>query len=255
MKRIFVLVFAMALMATFSMAEDETPLKDQKAKESYSLGYEFGARIKRQGAEIDTETLISAIKSGLEGKEPALKPREMSETLRELRKKTMILANRRSEEAAARNLEKGKAFLAQNKTKEGVMTLPSGLQYKVLNEGNGPIPKATDSVAVNYRGVLIDGTEFDNSLKRGGPADITVSGVIKGWSEALQLMKTGSKWQIFVPEELAYGKRQFGRIPSGSTLIFELELVSISKEEKTPPVKAKPGAAAPAPNAEKPSAK
>ena len=212
MGKVLVIALAICLAAPLSHAESEAPPKDEKGRESYSLGYEFGARLKKQGVEVDTDILIAAVKSGLAGKDPSMAPGEMNSTLRELRKKIMVTANKRSEEAAARNLEKGKAFLEENRTKEGVVVLPSGLQYRVLREGNGAVPKATDSVAVNYRGTLVDGTEFDNSQKRGEPAVISVRGAIKGWSEALQLMKTGSKWQIFVPPELAYGKRQFGRI-------------------------------------------
>lgn len=225
---------ALMLFIPLCRAEGNEPVQNVKSRESYSLGYEFGARIHRQGVEIDREVLISAITDGLSGKEAALTPQEMSETLKELRKKVMVSINRRADEGAARNLEKGKIFLYENRKKEGVVTLPSGLQYRVLREGNGPVPKEDDTVSVNYRGTLIDGTEFDNSRKRGEPAVIQVKGVIKGWSEALQRMKTGSRWQIFVPEELAYANRRFGRIPPRSTLIFELELVSIQEkgEEK-----------------------
>jgi len=230
MRKIVMITLALCLAAPLCRAESQPPLKDEKARDSYALGYEFGGRIRKQGVEVDVETLISAMKSGLAGKESAMTANEMGETLRELRKKVMIVAKRRSDEAAGLNLQKGNAFLAENKTKEGVVTLPSGLQYKVIREGGGPVPKAADTVKVNYRGTLIDGTEFDNSQKRGEPAAISVKGAIKGWSEALQLMKAGSKWQLFVPAELAYGKRQFGRIPPNSVLIFDLELLSINQE-------------------------
>ena len=133
-------------------------------------------------------------------------------------------------QAPMSNQEKGEAFLAENKAKAGVKVLPSGLQYKVLKEGTGKMPKANDTVTVNYRGTLIDGTEFDSSFKRGQPASFKVSGVIAGWTEALQLMKEGSKWQLFIPANLAYGDHQVGPlIGSGSTLIFEVELISVGK--------------------------
>lgn len=241
MRKVTMIALVICLIAPLCQAESETPPKDEKGRESYSLGYDFGARIRKQGVEVDSDILIAAVKSGLAGKDPSMAPNEMNSTLRELRKKVMIAANRRSEEAAAQNLEKGKAFLEENRTKAGVVTLPSGLQYKVLREGTGTIPKATDSVTVNYRGTLIDGTEFDNSRKRGEFATISVKGAIKGWSEALQLMKTGAKWQLFVPPELAYGKRQLGRIAPNSTLIFEMELLSIAPVENSGAAKSKPG--------------
>jgi FKBP-type peptidyl-prolyl cis-trans isomerase len=144
------------------------------------------------------------------------------------------------------NKKEGDAFLAANKTKEGVVTLPSGLQYKILKEGSGPKPTPTDSVVCNYKGTLINGTEFDSSYKRGEPATFPVTGVIKGWTEALQLMPVGSKWQLFVPADLGYGPRGTpgGPIGPNSTLIFEVELMSI-KEKPPAPDKVPPPAAGP----------
>ena len=135
---------------------------------------------------------------------------------------------------AAKNLEDSKKFLAENQKKEGIKTLPSGLQYKVIAEGSGKMPKPTDDVTLHYRGTLIDGTEFDSSYQRGEPATFKVDGIIKGWTEALQLMKEGSKWQLFIPPELGYGNRSMSRIPPNSTLIFEVELISVKyvKTEK-----------------------
>jgi FKBP-type peptidyl-prolyl cis-trans isomerase FklB len=140
------------------------------------------------------------------------------------------------------NKSKGETFLAQNKSKEGVVTLPSGLQYKILKEGSGPKPSASDTVVCNYRGTLVDGKEFDSSYKRGQPATFPVSGVIKGWTEALQLMPVGSKWQLFIPSDLGYGDRGAGAdIQPGSTLVFEVELVSIQDKaaDKKPDTGAK----------------
>jgi FKBP-type peptidyl-prolyl cis-trans isomerase FklB len=140
----------------------------------------------------------------------------------------MAVQQKAFKEQAAKNLSESKAFLAENGKKEGIKTLPSGLQYKVFAEGSGKMPKAEDTVTVNYKGTLIDGTEFDNSYKRGQPATFQVKGVIKGWTEALQLMKEGSKWQFFIPPDLAYGEGGAGRsIPPNSTLIFEVELISV----------------------------
>lgn len=145
----------------------------------------------------------------------------------------MVTQDRKAREQAAKKLEEGEAFLAANRKNEGVRTLASGLQYKVLQEGNGSSPKATDTVSVNYRGTFVDGTEFDSSYGRGEPSSLPVKGVIRGWTEALQLMKTGSRWQLLVSADLAYGERQFGRIPPNSALVFEIELLTV-KESAAP---------------------
>ncbi len=220
----------MTLLLPVCWAGEEALLDNQRAKDSYSLGYDFGGNIKRQGVEIDVEALLSAIREGLEGKKPALSPQEIRDSLVQLRKKLMARQDERFREFAARNLEEGQAFLEANKTREDVKTLPSGLQYRVLKEGNGPIPRLTDSVTLHYQGKLVNGTEFDSSYRRAEPSTFSLVGAIKGWKEALQLMKTGSKWQLFVPSDLAYGKRQFGRIPPNSTLIFDIELLSMGED-------------------------
>lgn len=232
MKRVFAITFSASLLLSSVCwaASEQTPLADPKAKDSYSLGYEFGENLKKQEIELDTDTLLSGIRDALDGKESALSSEEIRNTMTQLRQKVKASQERRYREAAAKNLEEGKAFLTDNGTKEGVKTLPSGLQYKVLQEGNGPKPKATDTVTVNYRGTLVNGTEFDSSYNRNEPATFQVGGVIKGWTEALQLMPTNSKWQIFVPAELAYGERQLGPIPANSTLIFEIELLKIGAD-------------------------
>ena len=174
---------------------------------------------------------LKRIRDALEGKEPGMSPEEIRETISSLQKRAFIAQQQRLREQAAKNLEEGKAFLAENAKKEGVKTLPSGLQYRVITEGTGASPKAGETVTVNYRGTFLDGTEFDSSYKRGKPASFQVDGVIAGWTEALQLMKPGDKWQLFVPSELAYGQRGMGRIPPNSTLIFEVELVSLGSVE------------------------
>ena len=151
---------------------------------------------------------------------------EMNETLVDLKKKVVAEEQRQKTEAAGKNLQEGKAFLAENAKKKDVTTLPSGLQYKVIEKGSGASPKKTDSVTVHYKGTLIDGTEFDSSYARGKPATFRVDGVIAGWTEALQLMKPGAKWQLFIPANLAYGERGAGsRIGPNSALIFEVELI------------------------------
>ena len=234
------------MIGSFASAAEKAGLSDTKAKESYSLGYEFGSNVKRQGVDIDTEVLIAAIRAGLEGKEPALPPKEMADHMRILKKTAQRLAVKRLEELSRVNIEKGTAFLAENKKKEGVRALPSGLQYKVLKEGAGPMPTVADSVVVNYKGTLIDGMEFDNSEKRGGPVTLPVKGTTKGWEEAIQLMRAGSLWEIYIPQELGYGSRPFGRIPPGSVLIFNVDLLAVKKPGESGPVGATSGYVPPA---------
>ncbi|HSB06937.1 MAG TPA: FKBP-type peptidyl-prolyl cis-trans isomerase, partial [Thermodesulfobacteriota bacterium] len=208
-------------------AQEKLQLKDQKDKESYSLGYQFGQSLKTQGVDIDLDIYTNGIKDGLKGSASAMSQEEIRSTIMELQKRLAAARQKELKEKAAKNLAEGKAFLEENGKKEGVKTLPDGLQYKVLTEGSGKMPKATDTVKVHYRGTLIDGTEFDSSYKKGQPATFRADKVIKGWTEALQLMKEGSKWQLFIPPELAYGERSMGQIPPNSTLVFEVELLFI----------------------------
>jgi FKBP-type peptidyl-prolyl cis-trans isomerase FklB len=210
-------------------------LKTEKDKFSYALGMNLGNSLHKQSVPIDPAILQRGLKDALAGKTLMTEDEARAAVLAvqtEMRKKMQETM----QAAGAANKKEGDAFLAANKTKEGVTTLPSGLQYKILTAGTGPKPTATDSVMCNYRGTLINGTEFDSSYKRGQPANFPVNGVIKGWTEALQLMPVGSKWQLFVPADLAYGERGAGaEIGPGSTLIFEVELISIqdkSQEKK-----------------------
>jgi FKBP-type peptidyl-prolyl cis-trans isomerase FklB len=222
-------VVIFALYADLCHAEGKPEFKCEKEKESYSLGYQFGGSLKRQPVDLDLEVIIRGVRDAYDRKRPRLSPEEMIEIMRGLKKKAWIIQQKRYQEEITANLREGEAFLAENAKKKGVIVLPSGLQYKVLREGNGPIPKATDTVKVHYFGTLINGTEFDSSYARGEPSTLHVFGVIKGWTEALQRMKVGSKWQLFVPPSLGYGKRRFGRIPPNSTLIFELELLAVAE--------------------------
>jgi FKBP-type peptidyl-prolyl cis-trans isomerase FklB len=202
-----------------------TTLKDRF---SYALGLNLGTNLHQQSVDVDPDMLAQGIKDALAGGTPRLTPEEAQAALNEVQ--TELRQKQQAKMEA--NKKEGEAFLAANKTKEGVVTLPSGLQYKILHAGTGPKPAASDSVVCNYRGTLIDGTEFDSSYKRGQPATFPVGGVIKGWTEALQLMPVGSKWQLFVPSDLAYGPRGAGaNIGPNSTLIFEVELVSIQPKE------------------------
>jgi FKBP-type peptidyl-prolyl cis-trans isomerase FklB len=225
--RVLSIVLIFVLSACLCRAEDTPGLKGEKEKESYSLGYEFGSTLKRRPLDLDLAVIVEGIRDALEGKGPKLTAEEMKEIIAGMKRKVWTKQQKLYQEMLARNLKEGEAFLAENAKKEGVKTLSSGLQYRVLREGTGPSPKATDRVTVHYRGTLVDGTEFDDSYRRNEPSTVRIFGVIQGWTEALQLMKTGAKWQIFVPAKLGYGERRHGRIPPNSVLIFELELLSI----------------------------
>jgi len=203
-------------------------LSTQKDKTSYALGMNLAENLKAQSVEIDPNLLLKGIKDELAGGKTLLTVDEEHATLMELQNGLRKAQMEKMAKAGEKNKKDGEAFLAANKSKPGVVTLPSGLQYKILQTGTGPKPSAADSVSCNYRGTLIDGTEFDSSYKRGEPTTFPVSGVIKGWTEALQLMPVGSKWQLFVPASLAYGDRAASNIIGpDATLIFEVELVSI----------------------------
>ena len=192
-------------------------LKTEKDKESYAIGMNYGASLRKQSVEVDPDILVRGLRDSLAGGKTLLTEDEERTVL-------TVLQNEIQKKREDANME----FLAANKSKEGVVTLPSGLQYKILQAGTGPKPATTDSVVCNYRGTTIDGKEFDSSYKRGQPATFPVSGVIKGWTEALQLMPVGSKWQLFIPGDLAYGARGAGPgIGPNATLIFEVELISI----------------------------
>jgi FKBP-type peptidyl-prolyl cis-trans isomerase len=197
----------------------------------------LGTNLHKQSVPVDPNILLRGLKDALAGGKTALTEEQARAALMEVQNEMRKKQQAEMQAAGEANKKEGDAFLAANKAKEGVVTLPSGLQYKILTQGTGPKPTATDSVVCNYRGTLINGTEFDSSYKRGEPATFPVSGVIKGWTEALQLMPVGSKWQLFVPSDLAYGERSPGpEIAPDSTLIFEVELLSIQSksDEKTP---------------------
>jgi FKBP-type peptidyl-prolyl cis-trans isomerase FklB len=207
-----------------SAQEKSTQLKDTKDKVSYSIGLNIGFNFKKQGLPLNTDALVAGIKDATTGKDPLLKENEIREVMNTWQKEVAD----KQKVAGEKNAADGEKFLAENKSKAGVKTTPSGLQYKVEKEGTGPQPKESDTVTVNYRGTLIDKTEFDSSYKRGEPATFPLQGVIKGWTEGLQLMKKGSKYQFFVPSKLAYGERAIPPdIGANSTLIFEVELIDI----------------------------
>jgi FKBP-type peptidyl-prolyl cis-trans isomerase len=239
---------------------DSSELKTDKDKASYALGMNIGENLKKQGDVLDAAIVQRAMKDALSGNKMLMTDEEVKAQLMALQMTMRKKQEAEVQQMAETNKKEGDAFLAENKTKAGVVATPSGLQYKILTEGTGPKPAVTDSVVCNYKGTLLDGTEFDSSAKHGGPATFPVNGVIKGWTEALQLMPVGSKWQLFVPSELAYGQRGAGGgIAPNSTLIFEVELVSIkSSDAAQPGVKAAPegdaGAGEKVPAAKEPGA-
>lgn len=205
-----------------------SPFQDDTARLSYALGMNLGVNFHRQEEPINAQLLFEGLQDGLSGGKTLMTEEEMTVALRQLQTEIRAKQEEKKKLLPEANRKAGEAFLAENKTKPGVVTLPSGLQYKVMTEGSGPKPGAEDTVVCNYRGTLIDGTEFDSSYKRGQPASFPVKGVIKGWTEALQLMSVGSKWQLFIPPDLAYGDRGAGdAIGPNATLVFEVELVSI----------------------------
>jgi FKBP-type peptidyl-prolyl cis-trans isomerase FklB len=222
----YFVTIAVALSCSVTAFGQEKPpqLKELKDKASYSIGLNVGFTLKRQNLDLNSDAFMAGFKDATSGKKPLLTEQEVKDTMMAFEKEMQ----QKQEAAGQKSAAEGEKFLAENKTKEGVKTTASGLQYKVLKEGSGAQPKANDTVTVNYRGTLIDGTEFDSSYKRGQPASFPVGGVIKGWTEALQLMKTGSKYQLFIPANLAYGERGAGRdIAPNSTLIFEVELLDV----------------------------
>lgn len=223
---------------TGTAAKTATPLtlKTQKEKFSYALGMKMGENLHKQSVPVDSAILARGLKDGLAGGKTLLTDEQAQAAIMDVQKEMHDKQQAKMQEAGAANKKTGDEFLAANKGKEGVVTLPSGLQYKIITQGTGPKPTATDTVVCNYKGTLIDGKEFDSSYKRGQPATFPVSGVIKGWTEALQLMPVGSKWQLFIPADLAYGDRGAGAdIGPGSTLIFEVELMSIEDKSKEKP--------------------
>lgn len=236
-----IVLSAVALSLAVSVLAEEKPpqlkdLKDLKDKASYSLGLNFGFNFKRQNVDLNLDAFAAGFKDAMSGKKPLMTEEEVRETMMAFEKDMQ----QKQAETAQKNAAEGEKFLAENKTKEGVKTSASGLQYKVLKEGSGGQPKSSDTVTVNYRGTLIDGTEFDSSYKRGQPATFPVGGVIKGWTEALQLMKVGSKYQLFIPASLAYGEQGPPGIPPNAILIFEVELMDVKPPQA--------GGASPAPS-------
>ena len=228
----FILLFAVGCSAEDSKVSPELKLDTPKNRISYTIGVNIGKDFKGQEIDVNTDALMVGIRDSLEGKELKLTDEEMVAEIQAFQQKMQAKMVAEMEAAAGKNQAEGEAFLAENAKKEGVVVTESGLQYKVVEEGEGDSPGAADVATVHYRGTLIDGTQFDSSYDRGQPATFPVGGVIPGWTEALQLMKPGAKYQLFIPSALAYGERGAGQdIGPNSTLLFDVELISVEKGE------------------------
>ena len=220
--------------ASASSTETKVDLKSTTNKVSYSIGVDIGKHLTGQGINLNTEVFAQGIRDGIENSSLQMTEEEMQETLRAFQQSLMEEREAENKRLSEQNLQLGQDFLASNSKKTGVQTLPSGLQYEVIVEGTGETPTVNDTVTTHYRGTLIDGTVFDSSYDRGQPATFPVQGVIPGWTEALQLMKTGSKWKLYIPSKLAYGEQRAGEvIGPNSTLVFEVELLSIDSESSS----------------------
>ncbi|MBZ0112214.1 MAG: FKBP-type peptidyl-prolyl cis-trans isomerase [Thermoanaerobaculia bacterium] len=228
MKNLTVLT-SLALVISTSCAfaqEDKTPTTDQE-KTSYAIGINMGSSLRDSDIAVDSDLVLQGLIDGLEGTDPKMTEEEIIATLTAFQQQIVAKQQEKQHMAAGENVAAGVAFLAENGKREGVVTTESGLQYEIVEAGDGAMPTATDSVTVHYTGTLIDGTKFDSSVDRGAPATFGVGQVIPGWTEALKLMPVGSKWKLYIPSSLAYGDRAGGPIPPGSTLIFDVELLEI----------------------------
>ena len=232
MKQVYLVISAVMYILFISCAQttEKTELTTSSEKISYAVGSNIGASLKPAAAELDFDILLQGLRDTAEGKKPLLTPEEIRKSLEELTTLLRTKTNEKSNKIGEKNMKEGEDFLAENGKKNGVITTESGLQYEVMQQGDGATPQKTDKVTVHYAGTLIDGTEFDSSIKRGSPATFAVTGVIKGWTEVLQLMKVGSKYRVFIPSDLGYGLR--GSPPNigpNAALIFEVELLAIAE--------------------------
>ncbi len=216
--------FCLAVASPSTLAGETVKLDDDNARMNYSVGYQVGGDFKRQGVDLDPALVNKGIEDALSGAKPAMTPAEMRKELAELRQRVIAERQALAQQQSEAQRQAGKEFLAANKAKDGVKVTASGLQYKIIEPASGKTPAAQDTVKVHYRGTRIDGTEFDSSYKRGKPAEFRLGGVIKGWTEGLQLMNEGAKYELYIPPELAYGDR--GRL-AHQTLVFEVELLSV----------------------------
>jgi FKBP-type peptidyl-prolyl cis-trans isomerase len=225
MKKLFATALGLA-MAISLFAADEDPFKSKKDKTSYMLGMNYGKQLKQNDIDVDFDQFLKGLKDAGTGK-TLLTEEQARAAYMEFTQELTAKRQEKQKAEGEKNKKAGETYLAENKKKEGVQTTASGLQYKIETKGTGKVPTSADTVVCHYRGTLIDGTEFDSSYKRGEPASFAVTGVIKGWTEALQMMPVGSKWKLTIPAELAYGERGRPNIPANSTLLFDIELVDI----------------------------
>ncbi len=255
MKRTTLAVCTALVLSLTLQAQDQPALKTDKDKTSYMLGYIFGSNLQKEEIEMDTTLFLTAFKQALAGKPSLIPDSVMSQLYSAFSDEMNAKKAMKAKLLADKNRKDGEEFLAANAKKDSVVTLPSGLQYKILRQGTGESPAAADTVVANYKGMFIDGKEFDNSYKRGEPVTFPVGGVIPGWTEALQLMKVGSEWELYIPSSLGYGERGAQSvIPPNSVLVFDVELLKVKKAEamptlpetpERPAAKAKPGKTAP----------
>ncbi len=232
---IFSLVFLLVCTTAYNKTDDKkkkTAFTTEKDKISYSLGVNFATSLKREDIPVNPDIILKAMNDVMQDKELSMTDEEMHTVIQDLQKKQREKQMAKQKAESDKNATEGDKFREENAKKDGVVVLPSGLQYKILKPGSGESPKATDTVKVNYKGTLIDGTEFDSSYSRNQPATFQVNRVIKGWTEALQLMKPGAKWQLVIPPDLAYGPRGAGqKIGPNATLIFDVELLAVNPEK------------------------
>ena len=221
------LIATFVCSAFYALAGEQTSLKDERDRLSYSFGMNFGSTLRKQSIDINPEVYFRGLLDAYKGDRTLMTDAEAREAVSNFQKQMAAKQEAERKALAEKNKKDEEAFFAANKKREGVVTLASGLQYKVLREGKGELPKATDVITANYRGTLLDGTEFDTSYEKGDPITFRVNSAIPGWVEALQMMKEGSKWKIFIPSSLAYGERPVGVIGPNSALVFEVELVKI----------------------------
>jgi len=235
---------AASLFVLPSALRADDALQSNQDKVSYSMGVDMGRNLQKQGIDVNPDILVQGLKDGISGGTLKMTDEQMQTTMQAFIQSMHAKMEAKEKAAGSDNKAKGEAFLEANKKKDGWQTTPNGLQYKVVTTGTGPKPTATDTVVTQYRGTTIDGTEFDSSYKRNEPAEFPVSAVIPGWTEALQMMPVGSKWQLAIPSNLAYGENAPPQIGPNSVLLFDIELVAIKKPDAA-------AAASPAPDAPK----
>ncbi len=229
-KRLSTVVGMTTLLLGSSVIASDVKMTDDKQKASYTIGIQLGSQLIVSKDDLDLDLLMLGVKDAFAGTEPRITQAEMQQAIKAYTENKQKHEQKLMAEYAVTNLATGQAFLAENKTKPGVKTLASGLQYKVIKAGTGATPKLTDTVVTHYEGTLLSGQVFDSSYERGEPVSFPINGVIKGWTQALQMMKVGAKWQLFIPADLAYGERGGGgKIGPNQTLIFDVELLDIKK--------------------------